>query len=138
MALSHNGGCVHLTVGSLFAGIFPASRTLSLADVPAPPTTATSGPSSPDSFASLDPDGSWRKTCQGYSQVTLDGSLETVLGDLAACGYDAEWDCLPASAFGAPHRRDRVWLVAYPAGVGHERGSTSGVCRGGQGRNAIW
>ena len=38
----------------------------------------------------------------------------TVLGDLAACGYDAEWDCLPASAFGAPHRRDRVWIVAYP------------------------
>jgi site-specific DNA-cytosine methylase len=37
-----------------------------------------------------------------------------VLGDLAACGYDAEWDCIPASAVGAPHRRDRVWLVAYP------------------------
>lgn len=42
--------------------------------------------------------------------------LERVLGDLAACGYDAEWDCLPASAFGAPHRRDRVFLVAYPNG----------------------
>jgi DNA (cytosine-5)-methyltransferase 1 len=39
----------------------------------------------------------------------------TVLRDLAACGYDAEWDCLPASAFGAPHRRDRVWIVAYDA-----------------------
>ena len=38
-----------------------------------------------------------------------------VLGDLAALRYDAEWDCLPASAFGAPHRRDRVWLLAYPA-----------------------
>lgn len=36
-----------------------------------------------------------------------------VLGDLAACGYDAEWDCLPASALGAPHRRDRVWIVAH-------------------------
>lgn len=34
-----------------------------------------------------------------------------VLGDLAESGYDVEWDCLPASAFGAPHRRDRVWLV---------------------------
>lgn len=40
----------------------------------------------------------------------------TVLGDLAALGYDAEWDCIPASAVGAPHRRDRVWLVAYPGG----------------------
>lgn len=35
-----------------------------------------------------------------------------VLGDLAALGYDAVWDCLPASAFGAPHQRDRVFLVA--------------------------
>jgi DNA (cytosine-5)-methyltransferase 1 len=40
--------------------------------------------------------------------------LGVVLGDLAACGYDAEWDCLPAGAFGAPHRRDRIWIVAYP------------------------
>lgn len=37
-----------------------------------------------------------------------------VLGDLAACGYDAEWDCLPASTFGAPHQRDRFFAVAYP------------------------
>ena len=41
-----------------------------------------------------------------------------VLGDLAESGYDAEWDCLPASAFGAPHRRDRVWIVAYTQGTG--------------------
>jgi len=37
-----------------------------------------------------------------------------LLGDLAAIGYDAEWDCIPAAAVGAPHRRDRVFLVAYP------------------------
>ena len=37
-----------------------------------------------------------------------------VLAGLAACGYDAEWDCLPASFVGAPHNRDRVWIVAYP------------------------
>jgi DNA (cytosine-5)-methyltransferase 1 len=43
-----------------------------------------------------------------------------VLGDLAACGYDAEWDCIPACAVGAPHRRDRVWLVAYPQQPGLE------------------
>jgi DNA (cytosine-5)-methyltransferase 1 len=42
--------------------------------------------------------------------------LGVVLADLSALGYDAEWDCLPASAFGAPHQRDRVWLVAYPNG----------------------
>ncbi len=43
-----------------------------------------------------------------------------VLRDLAESGYDAEWDCIPASAVGAPHRRDRVWIVAYPQ-VGSER-----------------
>lgn len=37
-----------------------------------------------------------------------------VLGDLAERGYDAEWENIPASALGAPHRRERVWLVAYP------------------------
>lgn len=40
--------------------------------------------------------------------------LDTVLGSLAAIGYDAEWHCIPASAVGAPHQRDRVWVVAYP------------------------
>jgi DNA (cytosine-5)-methyltransferase 1 len=39
--------------------------------------------------------------------------LGTVLRDLSSLGYDAEWDCLPASAFGAPHRRDRVFVVAH-------------------------
>ena len=39
--------------------------------------------------------------------------MGTVLGDLAALGYDATWDCIPASAVGAPHRRDRVWIVAH-------------------------
>lgn len=38
-----------------------------------------------------------------------------VLGDLAAIGYDATWDCIPAAAVGAPHRRDRVWIVAHAA-----------------------
>jgi DNA (cytosine-5)-methyltransferase 1 len=37
-----------------------------------------------------------------------------VLRDLADRGYDAEWDCLPASAFGAPHQRERIFIVAYP------------------------
>ncbi len=40
-----------------------------------------------------------------------------VLRDLAQSGYDAEWDCLPAAALGAPHLRDRVFIVAYTAGM---------------------
>ena len=41
--------------------------------------------------------------------------LISVLQDLWAIGYDAEWHCIPASAFGAPHRRDRIWIIAHPA-----------------------
>jgi DNA (cytosine-5)-methyltransferase 1 len=50
----------------------------------------------------------------------LGRGLERVLGDLAALGFDAEWHCIPASAVGAPHRRDRLWIVAYTAGSGLE------------------
>jgi len=38
------------------------------------------------------------------------------LYDLSAFGYDAEWHCISASAIGANHHRDRVWIVAYPKG----------------------
>lgn len=42
------------------------------------------------------------------------GWFGRVLGDLAECGYDAEWENIPASALGAFHRRERVWIVAHP------------------------
>ena len=44
----------------------------------------------------------------------LNRGMGTVLGDMAEVGYDAEWHCIPASAVGAPHRRDRVWIMGYP------------------------
>jgi len=43
--------------------------------------------------------------------------LALVLQDLWALGFDAEWHCIPASALGAPHERDRIWIVAYPSGL---------------------
>jgi DNA (cytosine-5)-methyltransferase 1 len=49
------------------------------------------------------------------------GWFGRVLGDLAECGYDAEWENIPASALGAPHRRERVWLIAYPERTRRER-----------------
>lgn len=52
--------------------------------------------------------------------------LDQVLGSLAALGYDAEWHCLPACAVGAPHRRDRVWVVAYAEGTGTRTVQQSG------------
>ena len=39
--------------------------------------------------------------------------LGAVLGDLAALGFDAQWGVLGASAIGAPHRRERIWIVAH-------------------------
>lgn len=44
-----------------------------------------------------------------------------VLRSLSEIGYDAEWDCLPASAFGATHRRDRIFIIAYPSSKGLSR-----------------
>jgi len=43
-----------------------------------------------------------------------------ILRDLAGIGYDAEWQVLSACAFGAPHTRKRVFIVAYPASLGRE------------------
>jgi len=36
----------------------------------------------------------------------------SVLADLAAIGYDTQWDCIPAAAVGAPHLRDRLFVIA--------------------------
>lgn len=46
--------------------------------------------------------------------------LDAVLGTLAEMGYDAEWGCIPAAAVGAPHIRDRVFVVAHDASRGQE------------------
>lgn len=43
----------------------------------------------------------------------LTRGLDVVLGRLAESGYDAWWDCIPASTCGAAHRRDRWFLVGY-------------------------
>ncbi|MEJ1267610.1 DNA cytosine methyltransferase [Pantoea ananatis] len=50
------------------------------------------------------------------SPLLVGRGLAVVLGDLAKMGFDAEWYCVSASDLGAPHQRDRIWLVAYPAG----------------------
>lgn len=54
-------------------------------------------------------------------------ALGAVLGDLATLGFHAEWACVAASEVGAPHRRKRVIIYAWPADadpahLGHERG----------------
>ncbi|WP_371827141.1 DNA cytosine methyltransferase [Deinococcus sp. QL22] len=58
------------------------------------------------------------------------GFFGKVLADLAEIGYDAEWDCIPASALGAHHQRDRVFVIAYPNGLGSYSFGTHGESSG--------
>ena len=58
--------------------------------------------------------------------------LVTVLQDLSEIGYDAEWHCVPASYVGAPHRRDRIWIVAYPNQQGLEGSGPQRILQGRQ------
>lgn len=56
--------------------------------------------------------------------------LTTVLGNLAEMGYDAEWGIVSAREVGAPHKRERLFIIAHPTG---KRCSTGGGYReGGQ------
>jgi DNA (cytosine-5)-methyltransferase 1 len=41
-----------------------------------------------------------------------------VLTDLASIGYDVRWSLIRASDVGAPHRRERLFIVAYPKNCG--------------------
>lgn len=44
--------------------------------------------------------------------------LDVILSGLSAVGYDAEWHCISAAFLGAPHQRDRIWIIAYLNGRG--------------------
>lgn len=46
------------------------------------------------------------------SPLLISRGLAVVISDLAEMGYDAQWCCISASDTGAPHKRDRIWLVA--------------------------
>ncbi len=47
------------------------------------------------------------------SAELLGRGLGDVLGALATIGFGATWECIPAAVLGAPHGRDRIWVVAY-------------------------
>ncbi len=55
----------------------------------------------------------WPRLLLENVAALLGRGMGTVLGALAQVGYDTEWDCIPASAVGAPHVRDRVWISAH-------------------------
>ena len=49
----------------------------------------------------------------GLLSISNGRQFGKVVRDLASVGYGVEWDCIPASAIGAPHRRDRIWVLAH-------------------------
>jgi DNA (cytosine-5)-methyltransferase 1 len=54
---------------------------------------------------------------ENVGAITFRG-LDRVLASLAKIGYDAEWQDIRASDLEAPHRRERIWILAYPHGFG--------------------
>lgn len=59
-----------------------------------------------------------------------------MLGDLASLGFDAEWSVLSACAVGAPHTRQRLFLVAYANGINGETRLGLGPAQPFQGFNS--
>jgi DNA (cytosine-5)-methyltransferase 1 len=55
------------------------------------------------------------------SPVLTSRGLGVVLGDLAAVGFDAEWDVFTARAQGFDHLRERIWIVAADPQRGERR-----------------
>lgn len=78
--------------------------------------------------------GMWREMARIISEVRprfvfvenspllVGRGLARVLGDLAAMGFDAQWGVLGAHDVGAPHRRERCWIVGNAIGDGWEAG----------------
>ena len=56
-----------------------------------------------------------------------------VIADLTQMGYDTRWTVMGAADIGAPHQRDRMWIVAYPSSFGSETGLAD--TQGGQERD---
>jgi len=60
------------------------------------------------------------------SPMLVSRGLARVISDLTQMGYDTQWARFSASNFGAPHQRDRLWIVANTKGIGLEQ---TGKCK---------
>jgi DNA (cytosine-5)-methyltransferase 1 len=65
----------------------------------------------------------WVVRVENSADLTSRG-LGVVLGDLAALGFDAEWDVLSAADLGAHHLRERIWIAAAHPDRKRERQQT--------------
>ena len=77
----------------------------------------------------------WDRERRAWSQYVIPAGLWFVLGDLAALGLDAEWGCFRASDVGPPHKRERVFILAYRpggrCGILRESSERDGLIGGG-------
>ena len=71
------------------------------------------------------------------SPMLTSRGLGTVLGDLAAMGFDARWGVLGAADVGANHQRNRIWIVATNTNNG-SRGRREISGKGGNGRSKFY
>jgi hypothetical protein len=62
------------------------------------------------------------------SPMLTSRGLGTVLGDLAALGFDAKWGVVSAADVGAPHLRERIWIVANSRSARRNEGN---LCKQG-------
>ncbi len=135
----HAADFVHCSHAHLFAGIGAFPLGMQWANFPSHIRTITGGfPCQDISLAGKgagiegEKSGIWKEMYRliqetidcnmGYHYILLENvaalthrGIDHVLADLAQTRYDAEWVCLRASDFGAPHRRERVFIVAYPS-----------------------
>lgn len=72
--------------------------------------------------------------------LNLGGGVEfiAVCDELESCGYELQTFCVPAAGKGAPHRRDRIWIVAHACGgvEGLHHGTGRGKAQSDGGQNA--
>jgi DNA (cytosine-5)-methyltransferase 1 len=80
------------------------------------------------------------------SPMLINNGLGRVLGDLSKLGFDAKWGIVGADFVGAPHRRERFWLVAYSRSIRSYGGSNKRdylhgekICQNKpENRNGVW
>jgi len=63
------------------------------------------------------------------SPMLVGRGLSTVLADLAQMGYDAKWGVMGAHHVSAPHKRDRIWIMANASSKGLQRSEQQGTLR---------
>lgn len=72
----------------------------------------------------IDPDGLFAENVGDFLTVNGGKDFRTILGELAGMGYNAEWRICRSSDVGAPHHRERLYIVAYAKRFGIQEGQT--------------